>query len=645
LRRDPYIDTISIDDARAAWVDALGGGGPVPRTPAEEVPVREAVGRVTAAPVAARVSSPHYLAAAMDGIAVKAESTFGASETTPARLELGRDAELVNTGDPLPRRFDAVVMRERIRRLDDGGVEVFAAAVPWQHVRQVGEDTVRGELVLPEAHTIRPADLGPLLASGALRVPVRKRPRATILPTGDELVPPSEDPPPGRIIETNSAVLAAMVAEAGGEPLVAEPVPDDPRRIEARIADAAERSDIVLVIAGSSAGSKDFVPRAVRALGDIVVHGVAIRPGRPVLLGCIGGRTSRTGRAVAGLPGYPVSAVLAFDLFVRPLIEAMLGLPPRERALVRARLGRRIVSAPGAEEFVRVALGFLDEAFVAYPLASGAGVSSSLVRADGIARIPREREGVDQGEEVEVELLRPAGQIRSRALVVGSHDPSLDLLASIVASRGDGSGMSSVHVGSLGGIRAVTARTAHAAGTHLFDPESGDYNVSYARRFLGGREAVLFTLFHREQGLMVAKGNPRGLGGVEDLARPDVRIVNRQRGAGTRMLLDHLLQQSRVSPDDVRGYDREVLTHAAVAASINAGTADAGLGVRAAAAAMGLDFVPLAWERYELLVPEEYRRLRAVEAVLEAAASKRFEEGAGALGGYDFSEAGGERKV
>jgi len=630
--RQIYLSDVPLEEAQQVWLETLRARGLLRPLEAETVAAAESLHRVTAGPVYAAGSAPHYHASAVDGIAVRAEETFGASETSPVRLGPGRFRP-VNTGDPLPQGFDAVVMVEDIHEIPSGEVELIGPAIPWQHVRPVGEDIVATELLLPTNHRIRPADLGALLAAGVTEVPVRRRPRLLIIPTGDELVEPGSPPAPGAIVEFNSHVLAAMAQEWGALAARHAPVRDDP----IALADVLLRGrdhDLVVVNAGASAGTRDFAVDALRRAGEVILHGVSIKPGRPTILGVVG-KTP-----VVGIPGYPVTSMLTFDLFVKPVVFALQGLPVPRREVVRAVTTRTITSVMGLDEFVRVKLGEVGGRLVASPLGRGAGLISTMVRADGLLVIPRSSEGVAAGREVEVALLRPREEIARTLVVVGSHDVALDVLADFLRRRDPGISLSSAHVGSLGGLGALRRREAHMSGIHLLDEETGEYNAPYVRRYLPGEEVVLVTLAHRDQGLMVRPGNPKAIAGLADLVREDVVFINRQRGAGTRLLLDFTCKRAGIDPARIRGYEREAYTHMAVAAAVASGAADAGLGIYAAARALGLDFLPVARERYDLVILREYLHVPLVQEALAVLASAEFQEEVRKLGGYDTAETG-----
>jgi putative molybdopterin biosynthesis protein len=635
MSNSPFIRDVPAAQALDAWRAALRAAGSPERLPAVTVLLTEAAGLVTAAPVWAVRSSPPFDAAGMDGIAVTAADTVRASETTPVWLDEGA-YDMVDTGDPVPDGRDAVVMREHVHYDCGGRAELRAAVPPYQHVRSIGEDVAAGELLLPEGHRLRAADLAAMAAAGQTEAVVRRKALVLILPTGDEVRPVGSETGPGEILDTNSLMLAEQAREAGCDARVLPIEPDDPHRIEAVVKASADECDLLIVIAGSSAGRDDYTARVVASAGTLTVHGVAVRPGHPVVLGVVG-RTP-----VLGAPGYPVSAALTFDIFAAPLLSELSGASPRRRPAASARLARKLASPLGMDDWVRVRLGVVGGATVATPLPRGAGVLTSLVRADGLLVVPAGVEGHHAGTNVQVELLRSLDEIARTIVVIGSHDLVLDLAASALRAADPRITLASSNVGSLGGLVAVRDGLCHLAGSHLLDPATGEYTLPYLDRVFGAAAAdvAVVRLVHREQGLLVAPGNPLGLRGVADLARPGVRYVNRQRGAGTRVLLDHLCGSLGLSPDEIAGYAREEPTHLAVAAAVAAGRADAGLGIRAAAAPFGLDFVPVDREPYDLVVAPGALDGPQLAPLWSLLADPGFQASVEAIGGYSAKEMG-----
>ena len=631
----PFVSDIPAEQARQAWREACAAAGCPPRVEAVLMRVEEAVGRVTAESVWAMRSSPAFDSAAMDGIAVRAAETVGAAETTPVLLA---DFAVVDTGDPLPTGYDAVVMREHVHHTSDGRAELRAAVPPYQHVRSIGEDISATELLLPAGHRLRPVDVAACAAAGVVELLVRRKPRVVIIPTGDEIRPVGTQLAPGEIADTNSMMLAAQVVEVGGEARATGIVADDPELIADAVREAAADADLVILIAGSSAGRDDYTARVVAATGALAVHGVAVRPGHPVVLGTVAGDPATP---ILGAPGYPVSAALTFDIFAAPMLAALEGAAPRERPATTARLARKLASAIGSDDWVRVRLGRVGGDVVATPLPRAAGVLTSLVRADGLLVVPAGVEGHHAGEQVRVELLRGLSAIVRTIVAIGSHDLILDVAASALRSADPLITLASSNVGSLGGLVALRDGLCHLAGSHLLEPATGEYTLPYLDRIFGrDADLAVVRLVHRDQGLLVAHGNPLGLSGVADLTRPNLRYVNRQRGAGTRVLLDHELRLKGLDPSTISGYTREEHTHLGVAAAVAAGRADAGLGIQAAARAFGLDFVPVAQEPYDLVLRTaglDSEVLAPLWALLE---QPEFHAQIEKLGGYSCAETG-----
>lgn len=634
MKRDVYLDDIPWEEALERYLTHLAKTGACAPGPPEKMPVAEAAGRVTAAPVYAKISSPHYHAAAMDGFAVQAAKTYGASETTPVRLIIGKEAIPIDTGDPLPDGCDAVIMIEDVHYVDTCLIEIFQAAYPWQHIRVIGEDIVATEMILPANHHIRPFDLGGMMAGGVEEVMVHPRPKVALIATGNEIVEPGTVLKPGDVIDYNTRVQKAALEQWGAEAWRVGIVADNIDSLKEAVLNASSCSEIVLINAGSSAGSEDYTAGVIRSLGLVLVHGVAIRPGKPVVLGEV------NGTPVIGVPGYPVSAYLCLELFVRPLVYKRLGMVPPEKERVTATVSRKIVSSLGMEEFVRVKLGQVGKRMVATPVARGAGMITSLIRADGIIRVPRLSEGYRAGDNAAAELFRPLSEIRKTTVIIGSHDIALDVLANYLHLQYPAASLSSAHVGSMGGLTALQRGEAHCAGVHLLDEDSGEYNVPYLKKLLPGRSVVLVNLVYREQGLMVARGNPKKIKDVADLARPGIRFVNRQRGAGTRILLDYRLKELGIDPDRIDGYEREEYTHMAVAAAVASGSADAGLGIRAAAKALNLDFLNMVEERYDLCILRDYWETPYIQRLLDVMGNPAFQEAVRLLGGYDLRHCG-----
>jgi molybdenum cofactor synthesis domain-containing protein len=637
MKRQVYLSMKPLEEAREIFFSRIGRER---RTEIETIKTEDALGRITAEPLFAKRSAPSFHSAAMDGIAVRAEQTYGTTERHPMTLKIDQDAVWINTGQPMPKEFDSVIMVEKIHQLDDETLEIRSPAYPWQNVRKVGEDIVATQLLLPQNHCIRPYDIGALVSAGAFSVKVYKRPLVAIIPTGSELVhykdlKETQPLKKNEIIEYNSLILAGLVREAGGIPIIYDIVPDVEEKILETMRKAVESdAHVVIINAGSSAGSKDYTAHLISQLGDVLVHGVAMMPGKPTILGMV------DDKAVVGNPGYAVSSTLSFEQFVRPLLHSLQGYNPYEPETIIVRPTRDIPSTLGIEEFLRVNIGKVGEKYVATPLARAAGSITTLTRAEGIMRIPALSEGVTQDEEIVAELLVSKTDLLNTVVIIGSHDITIDILADEIRLKAQDIRISSGNVGSLGGLIALRKGTCHLAGSHLLDTETGQYNISYIKRYLKGVKVSIFHLVLRDQGLIVAKGNPQGIKGLEDLTRDGIKFVNRQPGSGTRVLFDYKIDQLGIKSNSIAGYDHDEFTHMAVAVDVLSGAADCGMGIYAAAKALDLDFVPMVREQYDLVIPSALLNQPGIQAVLETISSRHFRERVISLGGYDPSKSG-----
>lgn len=601
-----------------------------PKRKIEWLDSASSLGKVTAEPVFANYSMPHYHASAMDGIAVCAEATYSAHEQNPIQLKRNEDFIYVDTGNEIPSPFDSVIMIENVEELDENTVEIIEPASPWQHIRPIGEDIVQEEMLFPQGHMIRPVDIGALLASRLLKVPVIKKPVVTVIPTGNELVNADGSVSTGKLVEFNGAVISNYIHDWGGEPRLHSIVKDEPEKIKSVLLEAAEQSDIVVINAGSSAGSKDYTVHIIEEIGEVYTHGVATRPGKPVIIGKI------NNTIIVGVPGYPVSAYLALEWFVRPLICEFLQIAEPKRQTLNVKLGRRIVGTMGAEDFIRMNVGFVNGEFIANPLSRAAGVTMSLVRADGLLVIPSTQLGYEQGEYVEIELLKPLEEIKDSIVFIGSHDLTLDILSSQLKKVKRTSKLMSSHVGSLAGIMAIKKGEAHVAGIHLLNPETKEYNTAYIKKFLANEDVVLYPFLKRKQGWFLPEGNPLQINTVKDISEKQAQFVNRQKGAGTRILFDLLLREAGLTADEIAGYDREMFSHLSVAAEVKSSRKACGLGIYPAARSMGLDFIPVADEHYDLLMTRAFFESEQGQSIIEVIQSEEFKESVDKIGGYSI---------
>ena len=626
-----YLTNVPLTQAREDYLALLWENGFCGKT--EIIPVFESCGRVTARAVYAHICAPHYAASAMDGVAVRAKDTFGATETTPVKLQPGQFIVL-DTGDPIPESCDAVIMVEDIVKNEDGSITIHAAAAPWQHIRQIGEDICAGEMILPSHMTVSPAAIGAMIAGGVLEIEVIRKPIVGIIPTGDEIIPPCTDPKPGDILEFNGAIFSAMVKSWGAEARVYPIVPDKFDKIKEMAAKAASECDMVLLNAGSSAGREDFSAKVIRELGQVLYHGIAIKPGKPAILGCKGNVP------ILGVPGYPVSGIIVIEQLLKPLVDCWLGVPAAAAQYAKATLTRPVVSGLKYQEFVRTRMGCVGGRLMASPLSRGSGVVSSFMKADGILEVPQGLEGYEAGAEVNVRLLSPMEKLQNTLVVIGSHDPLLDELADMLHLENPDLYMSSSHVGSMGGIMSIRRGEAHAAGCHLLDTTDGSYNRSFIKKYFPKGGVHLVSCVGRQQGLMVAKGNPLNIQKFSDIARNGIRYVNRQNGSGTRILTDYLCRQNNLDTASIYGYDREELTHTSVAAQIASSSADAGMGIYSAAKLYDLDFIPICIEEYDLIIPDHAWDTPMVGQLLSILKSDAFREKLLRLGGYTLENPG-----
>jgi len=657
LKRNIYLNKLTLKEAQEKFAKVLANFKINQLLRGELVFTEDSLGRVTAEPAFAKISSPYYQAAAMDGVVVRARGTYPASESSPLKLRIDKDFYFINTGNPIPFGFDAVIKIEDINpvgeigqrkmkkkditdeltKMEEESIEeimIFSPAFPGQHIRNIGEDIVANQLIIPVNQQIRPVDIGALLAGGVNQLLVRRRPKVIIIPTGDELIQPGERIIPGKIIEYNSKIIKGLISKWGGEAQVYENVKDIPGDLKKILLKAAPQNDMVVVIAGSSAGSKDFTPEIVKSIGEVLVHGVAIMPGKPTLLGII----NKT--PLIGLPGYPVSAIISAEQFLKPLIFKRLGLTIPKRKEIKVHMAHKVVSRLGDEEFLRVKLGNIGGRIMAYPLPRGAGLITSLVEADGIICIPSLKEGLDLEEEVNAELWKDLVTIMNNIIITGSHDLILDILRNELQENFSDYRLVSFNVGSMGGLMALKQNRTHLATAHLLDPESGEYNFSYLKKMLPQKELIVVNLAYREQGIMVKKGNLKNIKELNDLTRENIKFINRQKGSGTRILLDYLLKKRGINPFNINGYFQEEFTHLMVASAVATGNVDAGLGILSAAKAFYLDFIPVAKERYDIIIPKEWYTSLRIQKLLSIIRSEKFKKKVLSLGGYDLSQCG-----
>jgi len=585
------------------------------------VPLVKSVGRITAEPIFARYSVPEVHLAAMDGIAVISRQTRGASEQHPVTI---KEAVRVNTGNVVPPDYDAVIMIEDVQ-IDHGEFIIRKAASSWQHIRPAGEDIGESEMALPSGHRIRPHDTGALAAYGITEVPVLTV-RIGLIPTGSELVSHGTRPAPGQVVESNTVMAEAMLGALGATCTRYPMVKDNPVDIRKILQQAVLENDVVVISAGSSAGTKDFTADVIGELGEVLVHGIAIKPGKPAIIGRI------DTKPVIGMPGYPLSALTVLRELVTPLVH-VFGLPVPSYGTVDARLTVSVSKDIGSDEFILCSLGQVGDRWVLTPLSRGAGVQMSAVRSNANLKIPAGVEGYEAGRIVPASLTVSRAEAEQALLITGSHDPLIDYLADLLQKKEIG--LHSTHVGSMGGIFSLKKNECHAAPMHLL-AENGDYNIPYLEKYLPEEDIILLCIAERQQGIVSRSGI-----GFDELVLHS--FINRQRGSGTRMLLDHELRLRGISHDALQGYEREVTTHLAVALAVKTGEVDAGMCVYSAAKALGLPFVPVASERYEIAIRRGHLEDPRVSLLCDTIVSREFKVIMDRLGGYDTRETGVRR--
>ena len=630
-----YLENISIDNALQKYISRLQ---PFAKKN-KRVLVTDALGYTTSEAVFATNNSPLYDCAAMDGIAVISERTKNARDISPIALMPYKDFINIDTGDPILPPYDAVIMAEDVQYETDGNVIIRKGAVSYQHVRPIGEDIVKGELIIPTGFKIRPVDIGALLSGGITEIFVDAMPKIAIIPTGSELIEPGEEIKTGSIIESNSRMLEALIKETECEPHRYNIVPDNFALLHKTLKNAIDTCDMVLICSGTSAGQEDYTKNIIEELGEVVVHGVAVKPGKPAILAVV------NGKPVIGIPGYPVSAYVVYKHLVTPVVENLFSYAVPQCfstspkiGPVEATLTKRLVSSIKHKEFVRVKLGKINGKLVASPLSRGAGSGMSLVQADGFCIIDQEIEGLEAGTAVQISLLRNINELEKTVVSIGSHDIIMDILADLLALSRSGIHLSSSHVGTMGGLMALRNNECHIAPIHYLDEETGIYNVNIIKRLFPENKMALVKGVQRIQCIMVAKGNPLNITGIADLK--NCRYVNRSRGTGTRMFLDYHMKRSNILPEDIIGYDREAATHMNVGGIIASGGADAGLGVMSAALACGLDFVPIGVEDYDFAMQADTLENEYVQTFIQALSSPIFREKLDKLGGYNSKNCG-----
>ncbi|MGL4981059.1 MAG: molybdopterin biosynthesis protein [Fusobacteriaceae bacterium] len=623
MDRNRYIDNMPLEKARDIFFENINL-----KRKKEFISTLESLGRVTASSVFAKRSSPDYCASAMDGILVFAEKVENADDNNPVYIRENIDFRYINTGNPIDYSLgDAVIMIENVIEEEEGRVKIYKNVKPFENIRPMGEDIIIGEMILKENHLIRAEDIGALIGGGIRELEVIKKPTVGIIPTGDEVIDIFKDEyKSGSVVDSNSYMFSALIKTWGGEAHILPRAKDNREDLKKALEDAVEKYDIILIGAGSSAGGKDFSRWLIEEVGELLVHGIDIKPGKPTILG------HYNGKPLLGIPGYPVSSYIAVDNFLKPLLEILTGVEQEEN-YVEAVLSKNLVSSLKHREFVRVVISKIKDEFIANPLSRGAGMTTSLAKADGIILIDKNCEGVKAGTKLRVKLLRPLREIEDYLISIGSHDIIMDLI-------GDKIKLVSTHVGSFGGILSIKSRKTHIAPIHILDEKTGEYNTHILRKYFPDGDVALIKGIKRVQGILVEKGNPLNIKGIKDIVRDGIQFVNRQRGSGTRVLLDYLLDVDGIDCKNINGYGRERATHLEVGMAIKSGTANMGLAIEETAHILDLDFIPLKDEEYDFLVLKENLTDKKIENFIEFLNSQYFKDKIDSMQGYKLNNGG-----
>ncbi|MGL4912388.1 MAG: molybdopterin biosynthesis protein [Romboutsia sp.] len=624
-----YLTNIPLEEGLNRYLQEIKYLNPLK---SEYIDIDKCLNKVTSSAVYANLSSPFYNCSAMDGVAVKSSSTFMANEQNIVSLKDQEDYIEVDTGDPIPKEFDAVIMVEDLLEKENGIIKIYKPAIPWQHIRCLGEDIVESEMIVPSFHKIRPQDIGAMISAKVEKVKVFKDFKVGIIPTGTELIDRHKVPKIGDIIEFNSKLFEGLLIGYEAVPVIYPIVEDNYEKIKESVLNAINECDMVLINAGSSQGREDYTHDIIDEIGAVLIHGLAIKPGKPAILG------HGQNKPIIGIPGYPVSAWVVLENIVKPIINELTYKENKKNQSIEATLSKRVMSSLKYEEFVRVKIGNINGNYIATPVKRGAGTVTSLVNADGVIKISQNIEGIDEGSKVEVELLNDLYGIDKTIVSIGSHDLVMDLINDELTKSSFGKvKLSSTHVGSFQGILSMKKGECHISPIHLFDVESETYNEAYIKKYIE-EDMALIKLVKRTQGIIVKKGNPLNIKSIYDLV--DCRFINRQNGSGTRILFDYLLQKENIKKSKINGYEREEFTHMSIAKAIQNDDADCGIGVYSAAKVFDLDFIPICEEEYDLLIKIKDLEADFTKDLLKIINGKIFKDKVNKLGGYNLEDSG-----
>ena len=639
-----YLKTIRSEEAIAKILEHAK-----PIEDEEYLPVYLCKGRITSRPVFTKIPNPPFMCSAMDGYATSFKRTLEADIANPIKLKKDVVTAPVNTGDPLPKDADAVIMIEDVEE-SETNITIRKPVYLWQNVRMIGEDVIEGDMLIPTNNKITIFDIGMLISGGVSYIHVKRKPRIAIIPTGKELIDIFEEPIENiyyqgetpltsinRLIDFNSHTLSKLSEEMGFDAIKTR-IARDKEMLEDILNEVIEDNDVILLNAGTSAGREDYTGDIIRKMGTLIFHGVSMMPGKPTIFGVI------KDKPIFGIPGYPVSAVLSFKTFVEPLY-AKMSATVFQNKYIQCITPYKIPSRIGIEEIIRVNLIEKQGTYYAFPLPRGASVFSSMANADGLIRIPEDIEGYNENEEVQCEIMGEERRLIQRIHIIGSHDLSLDFLRDMMKVKHPALDIISTHTGSLSGIFAFKKGVTRLCTTHILDEETKTYNIPILKKYLEDIPFVLYHIAKRRQGLLVQKGNPKNIKDIKDLARSDIKFINRQTGSGTRILLDTMLKEQGVEKHSISGYEREESSHTAVGILVRESVADVGVAIHSIARIFSLDFIPLAQEDYDLLVTKEFSEDNRFKMLMELIASDEFKKRLDDMGGYDTQDTGKIRYI
>jgi putative molybdopterin biosynthesis protein len=590
----------------------------------ESIDVRSGLQRVLANDLSATLDVPPFDRSKMDGYAVLAQDTFTADENTPIHLKkIGSIAAgdsktasvkkgcavMIATGAAIPEGANAVQMVEFTRELPNGMVEIQSSVVPGENIAPAGSDISTGEILLRKMTVLASRHLGILASQGIKDIEVIKNPKIALLSTGNEIISPGKKLKPGKVYDINSYSLSNRVRECGGIPISYGIIKDSKVEIESTLKNALKEHDIIITSGGTSKGTGDLLSEVIDSLGDpgVIVHGVSMKPGKPIIIGVI------DKKLVFGLPGNPLSALMAFNVFVSDVIQKLSGIPKQSSRTIKAENAARINNPLGRHvyQLVHVVKSKNGE-FHTYPVTKGSGAITAINEADGYIEIQSNTAIIEKGEPIDVVLIEDEWTVADITFV-GSHCLGVEVISKLAPFK-----MKVIYVGSTGGLSAIKRGESDIAGMHLLY-ENGKYNSPFM-----GNNMVLVKGYTREQGLMVKKGNPKNILGIEDLIRKDIIFINRNPGSGTKVLLLHELKTLGIDENNVSSLSGEVKSHSAVAAAVALGKADVGLGIKAAALNYNLHFIPIKKEEYDFAIPKDKQSKKEIVEFIALLKSQEF---------------------